>query len=53
MSKFGVELFNKIIVAAEAHVKSGLLKEAGGRLSFTQKGFFLSDLVMSDMMIVE
>ena len=53
LSKFGVERFNKIIVAAEAHVKSGLLKEAGGHLSFTQKGFFLSDLVMSDMMIVE
>lgn len=53
LARFGIERFNKIIVAAEAHVKSGLLKETSGHLSFTHKGFFLSDLVMSDMMIVE
>ena len=53
LSEYGVGRYKQIMMAAEPHVRSGLLKENEGHLSFTRSGFFLSNLVMSDLMVVE
>lgn len=52
-ARFGLVRYDKVVCAARHYLKSGLLEEKFGCLCLTRRGVFLSDLVMSDLMIAE
>lgn len=51
-TKLGVQYKNTLIACAKKHIDKGLLKISEGRLKLTDKGIFISDMIMSDLMIV-
>ncbi len=48
---FGRERAAAVASSARRHVAAGLLEHVGGCLKLTQRGIFLSDMVMSDLML--
>lgn len=50
--EFGEQRLHDTLHEAEHKIKRGLMKIANGRLSLTPTGFFISDDIMSDFMIV-
>lgn len=48
----GSEYSNQVIKNAAKHIDEGLLELKGGRLKLTKKGIYISDMIMSDIMIV-
>ena len=47
---YGQASKDSLLLTASKYIKDGTLKLEGGRLSFSEKGFLLSDMVMSDLM---
>ena len=47
---YGVKLDG--IVNAQRHLQAGLLKLTDNQLSLTKEGLFVSDMIMSDLMLV-
>ena len=52
-SEFGIKMLDYCLKNARKHLQSGLLLNANGKLTFSEKGIFVSDGVMSDLMCVE
>lgn len=48
----GSEYSNQVVKNAAKHIDEGLLELKGGRLKLTKKGIYISDMIMSDIMIV-
>ena len=51
-NKFGESYYNYALKAAKKHIKSEYLELKNNSLKLTQKGIFLSDGIMSDLLIV-
>ena len=51
-SEFGERLYNYCLRMAKPHLEQGTLKMVENVLSLTEKGIFISDGIMSDMMMV-
>ena len=51
-SEFGERLYNYCLRMAKPHLEQGTLKMVDNVLSLTEKGIFISDGIMSDMMMV-
>lgn len=51
-TRFGKRYRNTLISAAGKHLEQGLLEIRHDRLRLTSEGIFISDMVMSDLMIV-
>ena len=52
LETLGATYRNYALRCADKHIKAGLLKHEGGRLHLTRRGLFVSDMVMSDLMMV-
>ena len=50
-SDFGREAVQTVLALARPHIAKGLLERDNERLALTEEGIFLSDMVMSDLMI--
>lgn len=50
--KFGKELTDRLLHSAAQHIKNGTLKLQGNSLSLTQKGIFISDAIMRDLIYI-
>lgn len=50
---YGEELFDYCIKTATPYLNKGILSISGNTLRFTEKGLFLSDGVMSDLLWIE
>lgn len=51
-SMLGCEYSNHVVKNAARHIDEGLLELKDGRLKLTKKGIYISDMIMSDIMIV-
>lgn len=51
-TRLGKRYRNTLISAADKHIEQGLLEIRHDRLRLTSEGIFISDMVMSDLMIV-
>ena len=51
--RFGPTLLKYCLRNAEAHLRSGRLNKTGNRLHLTRHGLFISDSIMSDLMMVD
>lgn len=52
-SDFGLELYNYCINNAKKHIKQGTLEVIDNTLKLTEKGIFISDGIMSDLLYVD
>lgn len=50
--EFGITLYQKLIRDAHPYINQNMIKIDGNHLSLTNKGIFISDYIMSDLMIV-
>lgn len=50
--EFGISLYQKLIKDAHSYINQNMMKIDDNRLSLTNKGIFISDYIMSDLMIV-
>ena len=50
--EFGITLYQKLIKGAHPYISQNMIKIDGNHLSLTNKGIFISDYIMSDLMIV-
>ena len=50
--EFGEELARQLASEAQKHITRGLMKIENDRLSLTPKGLYISDDIMSDLVIV-
>lgn len=50
--EFGITLYQKLIKGAHPYISQDMIKIDGNHLSLTNKGIFISDYIMSDLMIV-
>ena len=48
----GSEYSNQVVKNAAKHIDEGLLELKDGRIKLTKKGIYISDMIMSDIMIV-
>ena len=51
--RFGEEKIKHILSIAEKYIKDGKLEISDNRLRLTADGIFISDTIMSDMMIID
>lgn len=51
-AEFGDAFYRQLLDSARPHMSSGLAEVRDNRLRLTRKGIFVSDMVMSDLMIV-
>lgn len=50
--EFGLNLYQKLIEDSHSYISQDMIKIDGNHLSLTNKGIFISDYIMSDLMIV-
>ena len=51
--QFGTKLYNYYLRMAQPHLSQGTLELSNGVLKLTEKGVFISDGIMSDMLWVD
>ena len=50
--KFSTKLYNYMLASAQKHIESGNIKKTDETLSLTEKGIFISDAIMRDLIFV-
>ena len=50
--RLGTEYKDTVITASTKHIRNGLMEISDNHLRLTSKGIFISDSIMSDLMIV-